>query len=157
MRNALHPDVPAIDSALRHAAAHTAHVEQAGFGALVRVEASDLASALLALRDTSSEFTFMVDLFAVDTGESVEITYHLRSLSRDEEIYVRMGVPYDGSFASIWEIYPAALMPEREVAEMFGLSLTGHPNPKRLLTTEGLDPMLLKRIAIRGAEEVRSR
>ncbi|MFM6931890.1 MAG: NADH-quinone oxidoreductase subunit C, partial [Novosphingobium sp.] len=27
-------------------------------------------------------------------------------------------------------VYSAALLPERECAEMFGLTLSGHPNPK---------------------------
>jgi NADH-quinone oxidoreductase subunit C len=153
----LHPDVTAIASALRAADVTSVEVEQTSLGVIVRAQASELVSVLRALRDGSSEFSFMVDLFGVDTGELVEITYHLRSLSRDEEIYVRLSAPYNGAFASVWELYPAALMPEREIAEMFGLRLEGHPNPKRLLTTDGLDPMLLKRIDIRGAEEVRAR
>ena len=39
-------------------------------------------------------------------------------------------------------------MPEREAAELFGLSLSGHPNPKRLLTTDGMPPLLLQ--VVRG-------
>lgn len=135
----------------------SAEVEQTSLGVIVRAHATELSALLLALRDSSSEFTFMVDLFGIDTGEGVELVYHLRSFSRDEDIYVRLAVEYDGSFASVWEIYPAVLMPEREIAEMFGLSLQGHPNPKRLLTIDGMDPMLLKRVEIRGPEEVRSR
>ncbi|MRR12205.1 hypothetical protein EG835_07005, partial [bacterium] len=51
----------------------------------------------------------------------------------------------------------SALLPERETAELFGLALCGHPNPKRLLTTEGIEPLLLKSVPIRSAEEVRAR
>ena len=54
----------------------------------------------------------------------------------------------------MWEIYPAALFPEREAAELLGMTLTGHPNPKRLLTVEGTEPLLRKSVAIRTAEEV---
>ncbi len=153
----MHPDVTAITSALRAAGVTSVEVEQTSLGVIVRPQVPELAAVLSALRDGSSVFTFMVDLFGMDTGDAVELTYHLRSLSRDEEIYVRVSVAYDGAFTSVWEAYPAALMPEREIAEMFGLTLQGHPNPKRLLTTDGLDPMLLKRIEIRGAEEVRAR
>jgi NADH:ubiquinone oxidoreductase subunit C len=157
VKSELLPDVTAIGSALAGAGVTSAEVEKTSLGVTVRARATELAALLPALRDSSSEFTFMVDLFGVDTGEGVELVYHLRSFSRDEDIFVRMAVDYDGSFASVWEIYPAALMPEREIAEMFGLSLQGHPNPKRLLTTDGMDPMLLKRVEIRGPEEVRSR
>lgn len=153
----MQPDVTAITSALRSAGLTSVEVEQTSLGVIVRAQNAELLQLLSALRDSSSEFTFMVDLFGVDTGELVEITYHLRSLSRDEDVYVRTSVEYDDGFPSVWEIYPAALMPEREVAEMFGLKLSGHPNPKRLLTTDGLEPMLLKRVEIRSAEEVRSR
>ena len=87
----------------------------------------------------------------------MDAVYHLRSFTRDEEVYVKAAQPYGSDLASVWEIYPAALMPERELAEMFGLSLSGHPNPKHLLVTSGIEPLLLKRIAIRTAEEVRNR
>jgi NADH:ubiquinone oxidoreductase subunit C len=46
-------------------------------------------------------------------------------------------------------------MPERETAELFGLSLSGHPNPKRLLTTDGVPPLLRKSVPVRTEEEVR--
>jgi NADH:ubiquinone oxidoreductase subunit C len=156
-RNALQPDVTAIDSALRAADVASANVAEAGFGVLVTVEAGDVRGALRGLKESDADFAFMVDLFGSDTGENVQITYHLRSFARDEDIYVRASYDYDAEFLSVWEIYPAALMPEREVAEMFGLTLREHPNPKRLLTTDGLEPMLLKRVQIRGAEEVRNR
>jgi Ni,Fe-hydrogenase III component G len=55
-------------------------------------------------------------------------------------------------------VHPGALYPEREIAEMFGLDLCGHPNPKRLLTTEDSPPALLRRSTpIRTDEEVHDR
>jgi len=35
------------------------------------------------------------------------------------------------------------------------MTFTGHPNPKRLLTTDGTEPLLRKSVLIRTAEEVR--
>jgi NADH:ubiquinone oxidoreductase subunit C len=46
-------------------------------------------------------------------------------------------------------------MPERETAELFGLGLDGHPNPKRLLTTDGVPPLLRRDVPIRTPEEFR--
>lgn len=152
------PDVTVINSTLASAGITDAAVEKTGLGVIARVPISSARAALEALKASDSAFDFMVDLFGIDTGEAVDITYHLRSFSRDEDLYVRSEIAYDATLPSVWEVHPAALMPERETAELFGLSLSGHPNPKRLLTTEAVTlPLLRKSTEIRGAEEVRNR
>ena len=80
-------------------------------------------------RSASSTSRCLLDLLGTDTGEEIELTYHLRSFTRDEEIYVKTRVPYDAEIASVWNIYPAALLPERETAELFGLMLCGPSQP----------------------------
>jgi NADH-quinone oxidoreductase subunit C len=100
----------------------------------------------------------LLDLFGVDTGSGIQVTYHLRSFGRDQELYLRIGVPYGGDIGSVWQIYPAALYQERETAEHFGISFPGHPNPKRLLTSDEIPaPLLLKSTAIRTVEEAKDR
>jgi NADH:ubiquinone oxidoreductase subunit C len=122
-------------------------------GAVVRLGAADVADALTALDEAG--FDLLVDLFGCDTGEKVELTYHLRVLARMDDVFLKVLVPYEGEAPSVWRVYPAALYAEREAAEMFGVSFPGHPNPKRLLLTEGMDPLLRKSVPIRSAEEVR--
>ena len=100
-------------------------------------------------------YDFLVDLFATDTGERIEVTWHLRAFARYEDLYLKALVDYDGEAPSVWRVYPAALYPEREAAELLGMSFPGHPNPKRLLTTDGTEPLLRKSVLIRTAEEVR--
>ncbi|HEY5540627.1 MAG TPA: NADH-quinone oxidoreductase subunit D [Coriobacteriia bacterium] len=126
-------------------------------GAVCRVSSSDARKALVALRDSDLAVGFLVDLFGIDTGEAVDIVYHLRSFARDEELVVKVEHGYGSTLESVWDIFPAALMPERETAELFGLELAGHPNPKRLLTTDGCPPYLRKSLVVRSAEEVRDR
>lgn len=126
-------------------------------GVVARIQPGDVVSGCLALRDSSHAYHFMVDLFGVDTGEAVDVVYHLRSFVCDEEVHLKAAHPYGATLKSVWETFPAALMAERECAEMFGLLLSGHPNPKRLLTTEEVPPLLLKSVPIRDAEEVRDR
>lgn len=151
-------DAAHIAEAVRRAGIEPVEVEALPtVGVVVRVEPEQVASVLTALRDDAHEYRYPVDIFGVDTGEGVDVVYHLRSLSHGEEVLVKATHPYGGSLASVWEIFPAALMPEREIAEMFGLSLEGHPNPKHLLLTKGSEPLLLKRVPIRSAEEVRAR
>lgn len=151
------PDATAVRHILASAGLSGADVEETTLGVVCHVDAPEIARGLLALRDSELAFHMLVDLLAADTGEQIELTYHLRSFSRDEEIHCKTRVAYDGEVRSVWNVYPSALLPEREAAELFGLTLAGHPNPKRLFTTDGVEPLLRKSVAIRTAEEVRQR
>lgn len=126
-------------------------------GAVVRIAPADAPVALASLKACSHSYTFLVDLFGIDTGEAVDVVYHVRSFVFDDEIHLKAAHPYGSAIHSVWEVHPAALLPERECAELFGLTLACHPNPKRLLTIEGMQPLLRKDVAIRTAEEVRDR
>jgi len=50
-------------------------------------------------------------VFGIDTGEAVDVVCRLRSFSRDEEITVKSAHVYDSAMTSIWDVFPAALMP----------------------------------------------
>lgn len=150
------PDATVIKHILASAGI-TAEVEETSLGVVARVGADSSVEALGALRASELDFRMLVDLMGTDTGEGIEVTYHLRSFSRDEELFVKTTLPYDGCLRSVWNTYPSALAPERETAELLGLVLDGHPNPKRLLTTDGVEPLLRKSVPIRTVEEVRAR
>jgi len=151
------PDVTVTKRILEGAGISATVEEVPILGVVCRVSPEQARSALLALRDSELGFTFMVDLFGVDTGEAIDVVYHLRSLSRDEEAFVKAEHAYDSVLTSVWKVFPAAHFPERECAELFGMTLADHPNPKRLLTTDGVPPLLRKSVEIRTAEEVRNR
>ncbi len=151
------PDATAVKHILTAAGLAGVDVETTTLGVVCRARTADVARVLETLRDSELDFAMLVDLLGTDTGEQIELTYHLRSFARDEEIYVKTVVAYDAAIRSVWNVYPSALLPEREAAELFGLMLAGHPNPKRLLTTDGVAPLLRKSVAIRTPEEVRER
>lgn len=151
------PDATVIRHALAAAGLDAGEFKETALGLSYALPSADVAGALAALKASQLGYSMLVDLLGTDTGDDVEITYHLRSFTRDEELYVKTQVPYGGTVASVWESYPAALLPERETAEMFGLTLSGHPNPKRLLTTEGVPPLLLKSMPVRNVHEMRDR
>ncbi|MBE0417719.1 MAG: NADH-quinone oxidoreductase subunit C [Coriobacteriia bacterium] len=134
-----------------------AEVGTSTLGVVVRVPHADAAASLSALKASDLGFVMLVDLFGTDTGDEIEVTYQLRSFARDEEIYVKCALPYDDVLHSVWNVFASALLPERETAELFGLTLAGHPNPARLLTTEGVAPLLRRSVPIRTLEEVRDR
>ena len=138
------------------AAGASAEVTTTALGVMVRIEAARAADVLATLRDGAGRFDMLVDLFAIDTGEGIDLRYHLRALERDEDLYLAAYVDYDGEAPSVWRCYPASLYAEREAAEMFGMSFVGHPNPKRLLTTDEVEaPLLRKSTPIRTWEETR--
>jgi NADH-quinone oxidoreductase subunit C len=151
------PDVTATHSLLAKAGIDASCAEEAPI-VVCRVTAGDIVAALTALRDGDAAYAYLVDLFGVDTGEGLEVTYHLRSFARDEELFVRVTVDYDAEVPSVWTVYPGVLYPERETAELFGMTFPGHPNPKRLLTTDEVElPLLRRSTAIRTPEEVHAR
>ena len=149
----MRPEIADIERAL----AELFEVQVAGelLGVVARVALADVAGAFEALK--AAGYETLIDFDGIDTGELIELTYRLRSYSLDLEVFVKATVAYGGTIESMWYEYPSALMPERETAELLGLHLAGHPNPKRLLTTDGVAPLLRKDVAIRTVEEVRDR
>ena len=119
---------------------------------MIRIMPGEQVTKLAELKEQG--FIQLIDAFGADIDGEIEITYRLRNLDANEDVLVKFRLPYDGEYHSVWEVYPAALLPERELCEMFGLFLEGHPNPKRLLTTEGLPPFLRKEVEIRTREEL---
>lgn len=124
-------------------------------GQVLRVPAEQTLWAITTLK--AGGFDFMIDLFGIDTGEAVDVVYLLRSTTTGDQVNVKIAHAYGGTLTSVWAVHLAALTAERECAEMFGLRLAGHPNPKRLLTTEAIGAPLLKTTAIRTVEEARDR
>ncbi len=146
-------DLPDFESIVTARGISGVEFRDAEIGMLVRVPLEAVARMLPALRDAG--FQSLVDFDGVDTGDDIELTWRVRSYSRDSDAVVKAAIPYDGTIESVWTVYPSALMPERETAELFGLGLNGHPNPKRLLTTDGVPPLLRRDVPIRMPEEFR--
>lgn len=153
----MQPDLDAISGALSAAGVAVDIEEVTPFGEYLRVDAADAKRAVRSLREDHG-FDYFVDLFGIDTGEGIDIVVMLRRYDEDVDLLLKAAFGYDGSvWESIWEDFPAALMPEREACEMFGLKLAGHPNPKRLLTTDEVLYPLRKSKPLRTMEEVRDR
>ena len=153
----MQPDMTALSRVLADAGIAAALEEVTPYGEYLRVDATDAKRTMRVLYEHGG-YDFFVDLFGIDTGEGIDIVVMLRQLDADVDLLVKVGFGYDdGVWESIWEDYPAALLSEREACEMFGLKLAGHPNPKRLLTTDDLIAPLRKGRAMRSIEEVRDR
>ena len=94
---------------------------------------------LLQLRDRKEEgFDRLIDVTAVDRGESFELVYRLNSLRTGRDLVVKVLVPQtDPCLPSVSDIWSAALFGEREVQDLFGIVFEGHPDPRALLAPEG--------------------
>jgi len=67
----------------------------------------------------------------VDTGKDIEVIYHL--IHKNKTINVRVSVDKKKpEVETITDIYPGANLFERELAEMLGVKVKGHPNLKNL-------------------------
>jgi NADH-quinone oxidoreductase subunit C len=97
---------------------------------------------LVWLRDTpGQEFNYLTDVTAVDYRDPerpLEVVYQLRSLSRKEDLRVKIALDKRSPLevASVYDLWRGADWLEREVYDMFGVVFTGHPDLRRILMWE---------------------
>jgi len=90
--------------------------------------------------NTETRFDLMLDLCGVDfpdREERFEAVYHLYSLPRAARL--RLKVPLredDAVIPTLIPVWQGANWFEREIYDMFGVKVEGHPNLRRLLTHE---------------------
>ena len=85
------------------------------------------------------QYDMLTDLTAVDHPKDAgrfEIVYFLYSFARNERIRVKTRVAEDQDAPSIASIFAGANWLEREVYDMFGVRIAGHPCLKRILLPE---------------------
>jgi NADH-quinone oxidoreductase subunit C len=88
-------------------------------------------------------YEFLEDVTAVDWYPSeprYQITYHVLSMSLKERIrlIVRLDSE-DAAVDSITPVWPSANFYEREVFDLFGVHIGGHPNLRRIMMPEDWD------------------
>ncbi|MFQ5776492.1 MAG: NADH-quinone oxidoreductase subunit C [Terriglobia bacterium] len=87
--------------------------------------------------DPELQFNFLVDVTAVDRYPDeprFEVVYHLRAMHRLQRLRLKALVSgQNPRIESLYGLWPAADMLEREVFDLFGIHFTGHPNLRRLL------------------------
>lgn len=100
----------------------------------IRVNAGVHRDALRILLD-KDETTGISAITGVDLGEAIELMYHIRT--QGIIITIRTEVPRkDARIETITDFILGASFHEREVADLFGVTFEGHPNPKRLILPE---------------------
>lgn len=90
--------------------------------------------------DATCKFSTLIDITAVDLPERpqrFDVVYHFLSMYQNHRIRVRVPVRDEDIVPSIISEFPAANWFEREVFDMFGILLSGHPDLRRILTDYG--------------------
>jgi NADH-quinone oxidoreductase subunit C len=91
-------------------------------------------------------FCWLDFLTAIDRQDTIEVLARLVDPASHADVLVVTSVPGTAPvLASVTEVLPGANWHERETAEMFGVTFTGHPDPRPLLTRPGSSrPPMLK-------------
>jgi len=106
----------------------------------VEVAPNRIEDALRWLHDDADlDAAQLSNLCAVDRSDRFEVVYHLQSLDQNHQIVVKAIVDDrdEPSLPSVYGVYRGALLQEREVYDLMGISFDGHPDLRRLFLWEG--------------------
>jgi NADH-quinone oxidoreductase subunit C len=123
----------------------------------VFVKAEQIVDALTLLRD-KYDFELLSALTATDywpqQSPRFHVIYQLSSIARN--ITLQLRVPVNGDQPKIptaTRVYDVANWRERELLDMFGIEIEGHPDPRRILMPEGTEGHPLRKDFPLGYEE----
>jgi NADH-quinone oxidoreductase subunit C len=131
------------------------------FGELtMTANAADIERVLTFLRDNPRcQFACIIDITAVDWPQRekrFDLVYHLLSPRKNMRIRVKVETDEMTPVPSVIEVFPGANWFERELYDMYGVLISGHPDMRRLLTDYGFDGHPLRKdFPLSGFVEVR--
>jgi len=137
----------------------TGHI--VAFGELtVTANAADIVRVLTLLRDDSRwQFVCIIDITAVDwpsREKRFDLVYHLLSPRKNMRIRVKVETDETTPVPSVIDVFPGANWFERELYDMYGVLISGHPDMRRLLTDYGFEGHPLRKdFPLSGFVEVR--
>ncbi len=77
------------------------------------------------------------DYLNEDREPRFEVVYELHSIDKNHSIRIRVGLDEEGpTVPTVSDLWKGALYPERELFDMFGFNVEGHPNLIRLIMPE---------------------
>jgi NADH-quinone oxidoreductase subunit C len=87
--------------------------------------------------DQSLAFDHLTFLTALDSPDRTEMVYYLNSLTHGHKVILRVVLPREkATISSVTPVWAGANWHERETADFFGVTFTGHPDPRRILLPE---------------------
>ena len=123
----------------------------------VFIKAEQIVDALTLLRD-KYDFELLSALTATDywpqQSPRFHVIYQISSIARNLTLQLR--VPLNGDnpkLLTATPVYEVANWRERELLDMFGIEIEGHPDPRRILMPEGTQGHPLRKDFPLGYEE----
>ncbi len=121
------------------------------------IRREQIVDVLTFLRDEHA-FSLLSVLTAVDywpqENPRFHVIYQLTSLTNNLSLQLRVPVNADQpSLPTATSVFEVANWREREVADMFGVTFEGHPDPRRILMPEDWDGHPLRKDYPLGYEE----
>lgn len=121
------------------------------------VKPEQIVDVLTLLRDEQN-FELLSVLNAVDyypqKSPRFHVVYQLTSIAKNLSVQIRVPVNGDNpKVPTATGVYAVANWRERELLDMFGIEFEGHPDPRRILTPEGMEGHPLRRDFPLGYEE----
>ena len=126
----------------------------------ISVEKDNLLKLIQFLKDDPScLFDQLSDITAVDYPNKKDrflIIYQFLSITNNQRVRVLCSINANDVIPSISKLYFSALWAERELWDMFGVYVDGHPDLRRLLTDYGFQGHPLRKdFPLTGHTEVR--
>lgn len=139
---------------------HTLDISQFRDELIIEVDVLNLRNVLLFLRDHENcLFKVLIDIFAVDypaRDSRFELVYCLLSPKYNCRIKIKTFVDEFTPVDSIVDLHQSANWLEREVWDMNGIYVEGHPDLRRILTDYGFEGYPLRKdFPLSGYVEVR--
>ncbi|WP_328187654.1 NADH-quinone oxidoreductase subunit C/D [Marinobacter sp. OP 3.4] len=108
------------------------------------VRRESLVDILTHLKEQPAPFSMLYDLSAVDERlrnhrdglpeADFTVFYHLLSVDRNEDLMLKVALSeYDLRVPTVSRVFANANWYEREIMDMFGIAVAGHPHPERIL------------------------
>jgi NADH-quinone oxidoreductase subunit C len=101
----------------------------------IRIRPADMVEVMRVLHDDPDlEFVIIADLSGVDTGDTMQVVYHLWSNKTPDWLRViAEGMPRDNPrIPTLTGLWPAAEWMEREAYDMFGIVFEGNRDLRRI-------------------------
>jgi len=109
----------------------------------ITIQKPSIKKLLKFLRDdTNSQFTQLIDFFAVDYPDRqkrFQIIYKLLSMTHNQRASIRVDLIEGEAAPSVSEIFSNSNWLEREVWDMYGVLFSDHPDLRRILTDYGFE------------------
>jgi NADH-quinone oxidoreductase subunit C len=120
----------------------------------------DIVKVVTFLRDDPRcEFRSIIDITAIDwpsRERRFDVVYHFLSPTKNARVRVKIEVDEATPVASIIDVFPGANWFERELYDLYGVLITGHPDMRRILTDYGFEGHPLRKdFPLTGFVEVR--